>query len=186
MSETGKTGTAKKVFGITGIFMAIGALSAGCIILITAQSTAIMAAKMIEMRGHLTTMVDYTCTTCGLTGSIAEGTSDTRDGTECGYISGQAVRCKGTYTTKKRNMTDAEKEEIKGDIKAWERMKAQATPIGTRGIVAVIAGILMILGAVGCLKNQVWGLPVLGITFLLALVTIITGASAIIKTYSSH
>ena len=181
MSEVSK---AKKVMGILGILVALGAIFCGSIIVITAQSTVMMTSKMIDMRDGITTMIDYTCDTCGLTGSIAEGTSDTRDGTECGYISGQAVRCKGHYTTSKREMTEAEKDELNQDIANWEKMKAKASPMTTTGVLAIIAGFLMIVGAVGCFKNQLWGLVVIGGTFIAAIVCIAIGISTILKTYS--
>lgn len=117
-------------------------------------STATMAEIMRAQGEDATTMIDYTCYTCGIEGSAISGYSEIDNGTPCGYISGQAVRCQGTYIVEEREMTEEERAEVEQDQENWDRMLDCSGTIKSGGILALLAGLLMGVGAFGCLKDK--------------------------------
>ncbi len=174
----------RKFGKIFGLVAAVGAILCGGAAVLLGLSTASMA-KMMKAKGAgVTTMIDYTCDTCGIDGSATSGYSEIVDGTPCGYISGQAVRCLVKYTVEERKMTEEEQAELERGQASWDRMLDGSQTVRFGGILVMLAGLLMGVGAFGCLKDKGWGLPVEGAALLLGITGVGIGISALVTIFS--
>ncbi len=185
MSTDGKGTSPRKIVGIIGVVLTLGGLTVGTWIMIMVSTTVLMARTMKAQLEGATTMIDYTCNTCGVVdGSFTAGTRGIVNGSPCGYISGQAVICRGTYTVQEREMTEEEMEDAEQAREGWDRMIDRSVPIKTGGILTLIAGLIMGVGAFGCLKDKGWGLPVEIVALLLGIVGMGIGISTVVAIFS--